>query len=83
MRGPDSGLGYIQNNRDEIADGGVKGRGNQKGEHEGSMHWKTGELGESGNLGMCVGFENERIEATMLNLRRLRVIVIVFSTYAQ
>lgn len=41
MRGPDSGLGYVQNNRDEIADGGVKGQGNQQGEHEGSMHWRT------------------------------------------
>lgn len=79
--GTDSDLGYIQNNLDKIANGGVKVRGNQKGEHEGSMHWWTWELGESGNLGMHVGFENERIEAMMLNLRRLTVIIIVMTNY--
>lgn len=30
---------------------------------------------------MHVGFENERIEAMMLNLRRLTVIIIVMTNY--
>lgn len=36
---------------------------------------------ERGNLGMRVGLENEEIEAMMLNLRRVRVIIIVFTMY--